>query len=105
MRKRLVNRIEKLLKQVISAVVQAWEGVSGFQLCGSNSWSRLMECTGIGERTSRNQANGSTRLRLQEAMKLRSTAAVFPPLSLPKNVQLPRPIAITHPFCPYRAGS
>ena len=32
--------------------------------------------------TSRNQANGSTPVRLQEAMKLRSTAAVLPPPSL-----------------------
>ena len=37
------------------------------------------------ESTSRNQANGSTPLRLQEAMKVRSTAAVLPPWSLPKN--------------------
>ena len=57
------------------------------------------------ESTSLNQANGSTPHRLQEAMKLRSTAAVLPPLSLPKKVQFPRPTAITHPFCPYRAGS
>ena len=42
------------------------------------------------ESTSWNQANGSTPHRLQEAMKLRNTAAVLPPLSLPKNVQLPR---------------
>ena len=47
------------------------------------------------ESTSRNQANGSTPHRLQEAMKLRNTAAVLPPLSLPKNVQLPRPSAIS----------
>jgi hypothetical protein len=39
--------------------------------------------------------NGSTPLRLQEAMKLRSTAAVLPPLSLPKNVQFVRPSAIS----------
>ena len=43
------------------------------------------------ESTSRNQANGSTAHRLQDATKLRSTAAVLPPLSLPKNVELPRP--------------
>ncbi len=47
------------------------------------------------ESTSRNQANGSTELRLHMATKLSSTAAVFPPLSLPKNVQLPRPRAIS----------
>lgn len=47
------------------------------------------------ESTSRNQANGSTRLCLQQAMKLINTAAVLPPESLPKNVQLPRPIAMS----------
>ena len=47
------------------------------------------------ESTSENHANGSTLHRLQEAMKLRSTAAVLPPLSLPKNVQLPRPSAMS----------
>jgi hypothetical protein len=54
-----------------------------------------MECTGIRESTSRNQVNGSTPHRLQEAMKLRNTAAVLPPPSLPKKVQLPRPSAIS----------
>ena len=33
--------------------------------------------------------------RLHVAMKLSNTAAVLPPLSLPKNVQLPRPIAMS----------
>jgi hypothetical protein len=47
------------------------------------------------ESRSRNQVNGETRQRLQEATKLRSTAAVLPPVSLPKNVQLPRPSAIS----------
>ncbi len=47
------------------------------------------------ERTSRNEANGSTPERLQEAMKVRNTVAVWPPLSLPKNVQLPRRRAIS----------
>src|SRR5437762_9666199 len=47
------------------------------------------------DNTSRNQANGSTLLRLQEAIKLLRTAAVLPPLSLPKNVQLPRPSAMS----------
>jgi hypothetical protein len=37
---------------------------------------------------------GLTPQRLQVATKLWRTAAVLPPLSLPKNVQLPRPIAI-----------
>ena len=54
-----------------------------------------MECPGVRESTSWNQANGSTPDRLQEATKLRSTAAVLPPLSLPKNVQLPRPSAMS----------
>jgi hypothetical protein len=45
------------------------------------------------DNTSRNQANGSTAQRLHVAMKFINTAAVLPPLSLPKNVQLPRPIA------------
>ena len=47
------------------------------------------------ESTSWNQANGSTPLRLQEAMKLGNIAAVLPPVSLPKNVQLPRPSTIS----------
>jgi hypothetical protein len=33
---------------------------------------------------------------LQEATKLRSAAAVFPPLSLPKNVQFPRLCTCAH---------
>jgi hypothetical protein len=45
-----------------------------------------MECAGMRESTSRNQANGSTPHRLQEAMKLRNTAAVLSPPSL--NLQL-----------------
>ncbi len=44
------------------------------------------------ESTSRNHANGSTPARFQEATKLRSTALVFPPWPLPKNVQLFRPL-------------
>src|SRR5204862_6445687 len=72
--------------------VQAWTGqVMGFQLWGSNSLRRVMECAGMRESTSWNHANGSTPHRLQEAMKLRSTAAVLPPLSPPKKVQYPRP--------------
>src|ERR1019366_5254535 len=67
----------------------------GFQLWGSSSLSRVMECAVMRESTSWNHANGSTPHRLQEAMKLRSTAAVLPPLSLPKNVQLPRPSTIS----------
>src|SRR5579862_6726527 len=40
----------------------------------------------------------SSRHRLQEATKLRSTAAVLPPVSLPKKVQLTRPSATQLPF-------
>ena len=54
-----------------------------------------MECDGIRESTSWNQANGSTPHRLQEAMKLRNTAAVLPPPSLPKKVQVPRTSAMS----------
>jgi hypothetical protein len=54
-----------------------------------------MECAGMRESTSQNQANGSAPDRLQEAMKLHNTAAVLPPASLPKNVQLPWPSAIS----------
>ena len=68
----------------------------GFQLWGSNSLSRVMKCDGMRESTSRNQANGSTPHRLQEAMKLRKTAAVVPPPSLPRKVQLPRLCTIAH---------
>jgi len=46
--------------------------------------------------TSRNQANGSIFRSSQEEMKLRSTAAVLPPLSLPKKVQLLRLCARVH---------
>ena len=67
---------------------------SGFQLWGSSSASRLTGYVEMRESTSRNQANGSTPQRLQDAMKLINTAAVVPPLSLPKNVQFPRPTAI-----------
>jgi hypothetical protein len=54
-----------------------------------------MECAGMRESTSRNRANGSTPDRLREAMKLRNTAAVLPPPSLPKKVRLPRSRAIS----------
>ena len=40
------------------------------------------------ESTSRYQAQGSIFTRSQEATKVLSTAAVLPPLSLPKKVQL-----------------
>ena len=51
-------------------------------------WSAMRD-----DSTSRNQANGSTFASSQEVTKLRSTAAVRPPRSLPKNVQLFRPTA------------
>ncbi len=55
---------------------------------------RLIGYGPMRESTSLNQANGSTPARWQEATKLRNTAAVFPPRSLPKKVQLRRPTAI-----------
>src|SRR5262252_8117890 len=45
------------------------------------------------ERTSWSQRNGSSPTRWQVATKLRSTAAVLPPWSLPKKTQLFRPTA------------
>src|SRR5215475_12446334 len=58
------------------------------QLCGSNSASLVMGWEAILERTSLNQVKGSIPIRWQDATKLRSTAAVLPPWSLPKNIQL-----------------
>src|SRR5579871_1134360 len=63
------------------------------QRCGSSSSSRVMGCEAIRDNTSLNQANGSTFTSSQEATKLLSTAAVLPPRSLPRNVQLLRPTA------------
>ena len=54
---------------------------------------RLIGWQAMRESTSLNQANGSTPARWQEATKLRNTAAVLPPWSLPKKVQLRRPTA------------
>jgi hypothetical protein len=54
---------------------------------------RVMGWSAMRDRTSLNQAKGSTPARWQEATKLRSTAAVLPPPSLPKNSQLFRPTA------------
>ena len=45
-------------------------------------------------RTSRNQAKGSTPMSWQEPVKLRRTAAVWPPESLPRKVPLWRPMAL-----------
>jgi len=47
-------------------------------------------------RISRNQANGSIFASSHDVTKLRRTAAVFPPLSLPKNVQLFRLCSSEH---------
>jgi hypothetical protein len=65
----------------------------GFQLCGRSSEIRVMGWVAMRERMSLNQAKGSTPNRWQEAVKLRRTAAVVPPWSLPKNIQLLRPTA------------
>jgi signal transduction histidine kinase len=65
----------------------------GFQLCGRSSEIRVMGWVAMRERMSLNQAKGSTPTRWQEAVKLRRTAAVVPPWSLPKNIQLLRPTA------------
>jgi len=46
------------------------------------------------ESTSWNQANGSTFTNSHDATKLRSTATVLPPRSLPTKVQLRRPTAM-----------
>src|SRR6516162_4573185 len=76
----------------------------GFQFSGSNSPRRVIESAGIRESTSRNQATAPTRhLFLQEAIKLRNTANVSPPASLPKNVQFPRPKA-TSRLAPFRGA-
>lgn len=50
-----------------------------------------MGCSAMRPSTSRNPANGSMLTSSQEETKLRSTAAILPPLSLPKKVQLLRP--------------
>ena len=64
--------------------------LAGAQLCGNNSVSRVMGCSAMRERTSRNQVKGSIPARWQVATKLRRTAAVLPPWSLPKKIQLLR---------------
>ncbi len=69
------------------------EAYATAQKCGSSSSSLVMGNSPIRESTSRNQENGSTLTSSQEVTKLRSTAAVLPPRSLPKKVQLARPTA------------
>jgi len=54
---------------------------------------RLIGWEAIRDSASWNQAKGSTPARWQEATKLRKTAAVLRPRSLPKNIQLRRPTA------------
>lgn len=51
----------------------------------------MIECAGMREHIAEpGKRVDPDRLHLQEAMKLRNTAAVLPPPSLPKKVQLPR---------------
>ena len=71
----------------------AAEALASAQRCGNSSSSLGMGNSAIRESTSRNQANGSIFTSSQEVTKLRSTAAVLPPRSLPKKVQLARPTA------------
>ena len=96
--KRLIKRPCALVAQSLRSCYQAFwvADESAFQLCGSKSAIRLTGCIAIRVSTSRNHANGSTPFRLHIAMKLIRIAAVRPPASLPKNVQLPRPIAIAY---------
>ena len=64
---------------------QAWAGV---QLCGSKTASRVMGCAAMRERTSRSQVKESMPAHLHVATKLRNTAAVLPPWSVPKKIRL-----------------
>src|SRR6516225_1734132 len=79
--------------QIWARVEPPEEASSVAQRCGSNSSSLVMGKSAMRDSTSRNQANGSTFTNSQEDIKLRSTAAVLPPRSLPKKVQLARPTA------------
>ncbi len=63
-----------------------------FELRVSNYASRLTGWVAMHERTSRNQANGSVRQRVQVPMKLNRRAAVLPPLPLPKKLRFQVPI-------------
>jgi hypothetical protein len=72
-----------------------WAPVAA-QRCGSSSSSLVTEWPATRASTSANQANGSTFTSSQEVTKLRSTAAVRPPRSLPKKVQLLRLCARVH---------
>ena len=55
---------------------------------------RLIGCVIRRDNTSLSQVKGSTPMRWQDATRLRKTAAVLPPSSLPKNVQFARPTAM-----------
>lgn len=61
------------------------------QRSGSNSSSRWMEWCATRERTSRNQADGSTFTNSQDATKLRNTAIVRPLRSLPQEYPVAAP--------------
>src|SRR2546423_5187375 len=79
--------------QVWARVGPPDEASTAAQRYGSSSSSLVMGNSTMRESTSRNQADGSTFTSSQEVTKLRSTAAVLPPRSLPKKVQLARPTA------------
>ena len=80
--------------QIFMLVEQAEaEASAAAQQWGSSSSGLVMECSAIRESTSRNQANGSTFTNSQDVTKLRNTAAVLPPRSAPKKLQLARPTA------------
>src|SRR5512135_2330928 len=66
---------------------------AGSQRSGNNSSIRLLGCVLTRSSTSRRYASGSTPRSLQLVHRLISTAAVFPPLSLPANSQFFRPMA------------
>jgi hypothetical protein len=73
----------------IFARVEPPEAEASAARCG-NSSSLRMGNSAMRESTSQNQANGSSFTNSQDVTKLRSTAAVLPPRSLRKNVQLAR---------------
>ena len=64
------------------------------QRCGSSSAKPSAGCVGRRSSTSRRYAKVLMRRCLHVAVKLNSTAAVWPPLSLPRNNQLIRPMPI-----------
>ena len=66
-------------------------GCRVFHRSGRNESSWLTGVAAIRVSTSRRYANGSTLCRWQVAMRLKRTAAVFPPLSEPQKSQFFRP--------------